>query len=265
MPNILLNDFLKKTFLSEQAMLLVIGLNAIVIFLMAFPEWRHNETMMVLDEIFIGLFVVEAIVKMNHLSVKTYFSSSWNRFDFVVVLVSLPAVLAYFIELPNLSFFLLLRLARLGRLLRIFDFVPNLKHIIIGVKRAFRASIFVFAILAGIAFIFAILGCHFWSDVSPQYFGNPITAIYTIFQLFTIEGWNEIPPTLVTSNTPIYISAFVKLYFVVVVFMGGILGMSLANAIFVDEMTIDNNEALEVKIDKLQEQMNRLQELLEKK
>jgi len=46
--------------------------------------------------------------------------------------------------------------------------------------------------------------------------------------------------------------------------MGGIFGMSLANAVFVDEMTMDNNLELEQKIDRLQEQIQALTEMLRK-
>ena len=49
------------------------------------------------------------------------------------------------------------------------------------------------------------------------------------------------------------------------VLIGGIFGMSLANAVFVDEMTMDNNQTLEAKIDKLQEEIAELKQLLEKR
>ena len=38
--------------------------------------------------------------------------------------------------------------------------------------------------------------------------------------------------------------------------------MSLANAIFVDEMTIDNNEVVEEKLDQLEKQIQELKGLL---
>ena len=41
--------------------------------------------------------------------------------------------------------------------------------------------------------------------------------------------------------------------------------MSLANAIFVDEMTMDNNQDLEKKIDDLFEELRELKNILKKK
>ena len=35
---------------------------------------------------------------------------------------------------------------------------------------------------------------------SPEYFGNPLIASYTLFKVFTIEGWHEIPDEIVSAN-----------------------------------------------------------------
>ena len=51
-----------------------------------------------------------------------------------------------------------------------------------------------------------------------------------------------------------------RLFFVAAVLIGGILGLSLANAVFVDEMMMDNTEALERKVDALTEELRRLRD-----
>ena len=89
--------------------------------------------------------------------------------------------------------------------------------------------------------------------------------------MFTIEGWNEIPSEIALAverqGSPYgsWIIGFARLYSAIIVLVGGILGMSLANAVFVDEMTIDNNQDLERKIDDLQQQIAELKSLLENK
>lgn len=47
-------------------------------------------------------------------------------------------------------------------------------------------------------------------------------------------------------------------YFVVAVLIGGILGLSLANAVFVDEMTIDNTRTLEAQVAELTAELRAL-------
>ena len=54
-------------------------------------------------------------------------------------------------------------------------------------------------------------------------------------------------------------ATFARVYFVLAVSIGGLLGISLANAVFVDEMTLDNNDELEAKIDKLVAQVASLE------
>ena len=44
------------------------------------------------------------------------------------------------------------------------------------------------------------------------------------------------------------------------VLIGGILGLSLANAVFVDEMMMDNTEVLERKVDTLTDEVRRLRD-----
>ncbi|MEM9931234.1 MAG: ion transporter, partial [Bacteroidota bacterium] len=112
-------------------------------------------------------------------------------------------------------------------------------------------------------FMLAIITCHFYADVAPEYFGNPLVSIYSIFQLFTLEGWNEIPATIVQSTDSQMTIGMTRFYFALVVVLGGIFGMSLANAVFIDEMMMDNNKELEDKVDALTEEVRSLRKYLE--
>ena len=61
--------------------------------------------------------------------------------------------------------------------------------------------------------------------------------------MFTIEGWYEIPDALAASGLDSATVMLVRGYFVLAVLVGEF-GLSLANAVFVDEMTADNNDRL---------------------
>ncbi len=250
-------------FLTENNILFAIAINAIVIFFLGFPEWQHNTWLNSLDIFFILLFLVEAIVKLNHYGVKGYFEDRWNIFDFIVVVGSLPQIIIFdHPEAQSFGLILLLRLFRLFRLVKFFWFNPNLSHLLNGLFRAFRASIFVLIMLLFFNFILSILTTHLYGHIVPDHFGDPLKSIYTIFQLFTIEGWNEIPSDIVQHSDNEWDLHFVRFYFAAIVLFGGIFGMSLANAIFVDEMTIDNNEAVEQKLDELEKQIQEIKALL---
>jgi voltage-gated sodium channel len=248
---------LKKIFFSEKIMMLAITLNAIVIFLLAFPDIAFCSLLQQLDIFFLFLFIIEASVKLYFLKVKGYFADKWNIFDFLVTLLSVPVL---FFPTSMFSSMLILRTFRLLRLFKLLEFIPHLKQLIVGLIRALKASVLVLISLLGFNLILSILTTDLFGSIVPQYFGNPLTSCYTIFQLFTLEGWAEVPQAIIEADsfTDTQIG-FIRLYFVLIVCSGGIFGVSLANAIFVDEMTMDNNLDLEYKIDNLSEKIEKLQ------
>lgn len=258
---------LKRFFLNEQAMLIAVILNAVVIFALYFPSLQDHWWLLMIDHAFIIFFLVEVIVKLAVLKPRTYFAGAWNRFDFAIVMGSLPVFLEGLLNVPDAAMLLvLLRLFRLIRLVRFLRFIPNIQHVMTGLGRALKASVFVLAVLVFLNFMLAIVTCHFYAAQAPEYFGNPLVSIYSVFQLFTLEGWNEIPAAIVgnpqrpMTDTGIGLT---RLYFALIVVLGGVFGMSLANAVFIDEMTMDNNDKLEKKVDQLTSEIQTLRELLE--
>lgn len=246
-------------------MLGAVILNAVLIYAMYFPTVRHGgwyHTLEGLDVVFVLLFTVEAIVKIRHRGWTKYWASNWNRFDFFIVLFSLPVLLVPFVNVPNTGIIIVLRLFRLVRIARIMRFVPNMHHILEGLGRAIKASVFVLLALIFLILIFAVVTCHFYGDMLPGRFGNPLISIYSIFQLFTLEGWNEIPEEIVANGGPDWMIGATRAYFGIIVLLGGVFGMSLANAVFVDEMTMDNNNKLEQKIDGLEQRIAEMQQML---
>ena len=259
---------LSRIFCNERNMILLILLNAVVITLTYFPTFNKNPLLESLDRVITLLFVVEALVKIRAWGARYYFSRGWNRFDFLLMLLGIPSLLAAFLPLPDMSFWLILRLFRLVRLLRLVSFVPHIEQILAGLGRAMKASLLVLGILALMNYMLAMITCHFFGQVAPELFGNPFRAMYSMFQVFTIEGWNEIPATVVSSIqqsdadnvelSPDFLVAGVQTFFATVFLFGGVLGLSLANAVFVDEMTFDNTDELSEKIDDLREKINEL-------
>ncbi|MEO0626289.1 MAG: hypothetical protein AAFY91_04830 [Bacteroidota bacterium] len=81
--------------------------------------------------------------------------------------------------------------------------------------------------------------------------------------LFTSNGYRVVKKLKKLKNTDSAVTiGFTRFYFALLVLLGGIFGLSLANAVFVDEMTMDNNLELERKIDTLQSQIGELKEML---
>jgi len=205
-------------------------------------------------------FVLEASLKIGRDGFKGYWKSGWNKFDIIIVLISLP-VLIKPIGLLDTSWFatfLVLRLGRLFRLFRLLKFIPDQEHMLIGIRRALKASVAVFGAIVIVNLVLAIGGSLLFGKFAPEYFGNPLLAVYSTFKIFTMEGWYEIPDVLAARADSDAVAVIARLYFVAVVVIGGIIGLSLANAVFVDEMTMDNTEKLEDKVQILLDEVRAL-------
>jgi voltage-gated sodium channel len=264
---------LKKFFLTERNIMMAILLNAIVIFMLYFPRYQGHFWLEMIDRFFIYFFLLEAMVKIYALGRRQYFGNGWNRFDFIIIIGSLPAVIADFVPIPDTSLLIILRIFRLVRLIRFIRFVPHLDKILAGLGRAVKASFFVLIALAFLNLLLALFTCHFYAEVAPDHFGDPFISSFSIFQMFTVEGWNDIAADITTSLkengeqgamlSPEVVIGLTRVYFVIVVLVGGVFGLSLANAVFVDEMTMDNTDAIEEKIDRLREELSELKQLLD--
>ncbi|MGB0388637.1 MAG: ion transporter [Ardenticatenaceae bacterium] len=246
-----------RSLINENLVLMIIVINTIVLILHAFPEIEKTpfgEALHWIDYACMIYFVIEAVLKIWILSFRGYWQSGWNKLDFVIVVSGLPLLLSPFFPIINskkASIGTLLRLGRFLRFWRMMRFVPNAAHIWKGVIRALKASVGVFLVLLGLNFILAMGANMLFGEIAPEHFGNPLLSIYSMFKVFTVEGWYEIPDQLAERGILDYELVLLRCYFSVAVLVGGVLGLSLANAVFVDEMTTDNNEHVEEMIAEL--------------
>ena len=252
--------FLSRVLLNEQVIIYAIILNSIVLFMLGFPSLADSIYLERIDLLFTIFFLLEAIFKIRMYGWYLYIRNSWNRFDFILVIISIPSLFELTHIFPDISFLLAFRLLRILRILRFLRFIPNIMQMFNGITRAFKASVFVLIVLLIYNVLLSVISTFLFSEVSPTHFGNPMLSMYSIFQIFTVEGWNDLPYE-VLSNVPDdahLMQGFVRVFFVLVVLSGGIFGFSIVNAIFVDEMIQDNNNDLEQKIDELNRKIDRL-------
>ncbi|MFQ5633064.1 MAG: ion transporter, partial [bacterium] len=205
-------------------------------------------------------FVLEAALKIQVFGFHGYWRIAWNKFDFIIVLLSLPSLLEPIDAMSGYQIVLILRLARLFRLFKLLRFIPHGPKIWAGVKRALQASVGVFLALMMLNLLLAMGATILFGHEAPEYFGNPMLSIYTLFKIFTVEGWHEIPDTITRENGSSLWAFAVRGYFALCVLVGGILGLSLANAVFVDEMTADNTVKVENMVERLENDIKRLHE-----
>lgn len=259
-----LNPF-TRFFLSERAMIGLIVLNAVLIFLE--ESGINSGLVFALDYACTLAFAVEMAVKLGHYGWHDYWRKGWNRLDGLLVIASLPSLVLWL--LPHLSIFdmsilLIFRTLRVFRFIRLFKVFPTFDQIGRNFWKAMKDSTPIFLCFVLLVVIGAMLCCFFFRDLAPEYFATPLDSIYTTFRLCTIEGWYEIPDAIGQEVSP-WMAHVVRFYFIGIVIIGGVVGISLVNSVFVDAMVSDNNDSLEAKIDSMQQQLDRLERLLKEK
>jgi voltage-gated sodium channel len=250
-----------RLFTNNKFIFSLVVLNAILIFIAGFfpTESLWAKRLDFADNVCSLLFTVEAVVKIKTFG-KDYFKDKWNIFDFILVILVLPSLIIWFSPYSaySLKFLLSLRVLRVFKFFRVLKFVPNIEHIANGVMRALRSSIVVVIAFFMLNFILAIVSFSFFRDVAPEYFGNPLMAFYTTFKIFTVEGWYEIPDIIAERTNSVLLAVGIKIYFVFLLFGGGIFGLSLINSIFVDSMMSDNNDELIHKLEAIEKKLDAL-------
>ena len=249
---------------SEPVVVTVIVLGAVALFLHGFaePDTAASAFWLGIDLACVVFFVFEMITKLALEGARGFWYGRWNRFDLTVTVLSAPVLMIPFVDARIFTGIPVLRLARLFRLFRLLRFIPERDRLAAGIVRALKASVGVFLAVALINFIFA-MGAHLlFRDVAPEYFGSPLDSCYAIFQVFTVEGWYEIPQTIAAGAHNDAWEFFARVYFCSAVLIGGILGLSLGNAVFVDQMITDNTHKLEDQVDVLTEEIRQLRKEL---
>ena len=250
---------------AEPVVLTVIVINAVALFLDAFPSIHDaaGTGLFWIDYFCLIFFILEAVIKIRRDgSFTVYWSDRWNAFDFSIVVLSLPLITSPLFNgaLSDLAVILIPRMGRLFRFARLMRFVPDANRIFKDILRAVRVSVGLFLVLL-ILNLFLAMGATLMFgrlEIAGEYFGDPLRSMYSLFKVFTIEGWYEIPEILATRGASANYVLALRVYFTVSVMLGGLLGLSIANAVFVDAMVQDNTDVLEAKVDDLHEEIQSL-------
>ena len=189
----------------------VILADAIVLGLMTSDMmiFYFDNGLFLLDRLFMGIFIVEMFLKIYALK-SNFFKSGWNIFDLVIVAIS---------SVPATSAFIVLRTFRLFRLLKYvqhFSKLHNMVEIFVALLPTFASFV---AILAIFSYVFAIIAVNLFGDVFIT-FSNLGSAMFTLLQAFTLDGWASTiarPVMIVFPHAWIYFVSLVVFSFLIVV------------------------------------------------
>jgi len=142
----------------------------------------YGTTLMIIDRMIIYAFVLEVFCRFA-VQPSAYFRNGWNIFDFVVVAISLIA---------TTSGLAAIRAFRVLRVLRVVTVIPRMRTVVAALFDAIPGIASVGIILVLIVYIFAVIAANMYGPAHPEIFGDVFVAMYTLFQIMTLEGWPDI-------------------------------------------------------------------------
>lgn len=150
------------------------------------PNFGNGPKVQLLEFVILVIFCVEVVLKILSVGLNPfrYFHSRWNLFDFIIVS-------ACFMPGGG-SFAGVLRLARLLRVLRLLESIPQLQVIVQGLLMGL-SSIGYIAVLVFLSYyLFAIVGIQMFRQNDPWHFPNLHWAMVTLFRCSTMEDWTDV-------------------------------------------------------------------------
>ena len=187
---------------------------------------EHGALLHALDRIILGIFIVEAALKIaaHGRQPWRYFADGWNVFDFLIIVICVLPV--------GGPFAAVLRLARALRLLRLVSALPKLQLLVGALLKSLSARGYVSLLLGLLFYIYAVAGIHLFGAHDPKNFGSLPTAFLSLFRLVTLDNWAD----LFAAQMAHVAGIKVAIYFVTFIIFGTMIIMNLFIGIIMNSM-----------------------------
>ncbi|VTJ51055.1 Hypothetical predicted protein [Marmota monax] len=188
----------------ETFIFLVVCLNTVMLVAQTFAEVeiRGEWYFLVLDCIFLCIYVMEALLKIIALGL-AYFFDFWNNLDFFIMLM---AVLDFVLmQVNSLSFsfynhslfrilkvFKSMRALRAIRVLRRLSILNSLQEVTGTLGHSLPSIAAILTLMFTCVFLFSVVLRALFRKSDPMRFQNIFTTIFTLFTLLTLDDWSLI-------------------------------------------------------------------------
>uniref|UniRef100_A0A8D0L3M7 Voltage-dependent N-type calcium channel subunit alpha n=1 Tax=Sphenodon punctatus TaxID=8508 RepID=A0A8D0L3M7_SPHPU len=245
--------------------LCVVALNTLCVAIVHYDQPEGLTTALYFAEfVFLGLFLTEMSLKMYGLGPRHYFHSSFNCFDFGVIVGSIFEVIWAAVK-PGTSFGIsVLRALRLLRIFKVTKYWNSLRNLVVSLLNSMKSIISLLFLLFLFIVVFALLGMqlfggqfNFKDETPTTNFDTFPAAILTVFQILTGEDWNVVMYHGIESQGGVRSGMFSSVYFIVLTLFGNYTLLNVFLAIAVDnlanaqELTKDEEEMEEATNQKL--------------
>ena len=210
------------------------------------PDTRVGHAMIVVQDIILLIFVLEAVIKIGACGRKPwrYFANPWNVFDFTIVAICFLPIGA--------QFAMVFRMARVLRTLRLLTTLPRLQILVNALIKSIPSLGYVGVLLLLHFYIYAVMGTFLFQRNDPIRFGNLHSSMMTLFEVLTLEGWNDVFNTQMLGSDVTYSDEWQQLsggrrvstphpieaaaYFVTFIMLGTMIMLNLFTGVIINSM-----------------------------
>ncbi|XP_078008204.1 sodium channel protein type 10 subunit alpha [Phascolarctos cinereus] len=198
----------------DVAIMVLICLNMIT--MMVETDNQSDEKTKILNRInqfFVAIFTAECVLKAIALR-HYYFTSGWNIFDLIVVLLSVASLVfsgimksleSYF----SPTLFRVIRLARIGRILRLIRAAKGIRTLLFALMMSLPALFNIGLLLFLVMFIYSIFGMANFAYVRQEAgiddmfnFQTFANSMLCLFQITTSAGWDGLLSPILNTGPP---------------------------------------------------------------
>mmetsp|Transcript_10479 Transcript_10479/g.15785 ORF Transcript_10479/g.15785 Transcript_10479/m.15785 type:complete len:608 (-) Transcript_10479:751-2574(-) len=248
----------------ETIVLTMIMINAVMMGLGTFDFISKNDQAMQIfnttDLTFTILFSIESSVRLFYMGYN-FFTNGWVVFDFVLVAISwIPASGG-------------VKALRALRILRVLTKVDMLKHVISSIIVVMPKMGAVALLLLLVMFIFSILFTQLFGDMyvkgqtEEDYFSRLDLTVLTLYQLMTLDGWNDLLREVMATYPWAWMPFFVYITLTGIVVTNIVIAVICDSVLYMTKKEEDDEKADEVngRIKKMQAEIIAIRDVIDKK
>lgn len=229
----------------EAILLLLVFLNTLILSLDGLLDPSYDSFIMNSNDAFTILFGIEMLIKLYGFGIKGYCQQKINLFDGMLVMFS---IFEFFMQgsqsfsnaIKTVKVFRAIRVLRVTRLLRNLKFMKIITEVIMSSLEQFA---YIALLLLLFMIIFSLIGMQIFGgyfqfenpeNYPRQRFDTFLDSFLTVFQIMTMENWNDIYQLAISSSQNIIISL---IYLLIGIFFGNYIILNLFLAILLEGFT----------------------------
>ncbi|XP_067941552.1 cation channel sperm-associated protein 1-like [Watersipora subatra] len=239
--NIYIHSFFFSTFIFVA---IIINTGLLVLQTFEFIAVRSDWYFTIVDNVFVGIYIMECILKIYVLRLQ-FFKDYWNILDLLLVLANVISIIlplmihslasGQFVALNILKMFKIFRAIRALRVLRAIRFMANLQVIMNTVLQSMHSMGAIVGLMLLFMYMFAVIGRGMYAHADPTRFGSLWLALFTLFQLLTLDDWFLIYEDVVTNDPG---SGHIIVYLIAYIVIEFLIFLNLFVAVLVDNFQL---------------------------